>query len=55
MTKLCILVGTTIGSYGFWAVGEKIGLGFGWCFVLSSIGSLLGVYGGWKAARRFEV
>jgi len=55
MTKLCILVGTTLGSYGGWALADSaLGLGFGWAFVISGIGSIVGVYAGWKFARRFE-
>ena len=54
MTKLFIFVGTTIGSYVFWAIGDKLGLGFGWSFVLSGIGSIVGVYAGWKIARKLE-
>lgn len=54
MTKLCIFVGTTIGSYAFWYLGERIGLEFTGCFVLSSIGSIVGVIAGWKFAQRFD-
>jgi hypothetical protein len=54
MTKLCILVGTTVGSYAGWEVGDLCGLGFGWDFVLSGIGSIVGVYAGWKLAQRLE-
>lgn len=54
MTKLCILTGTTVGGYAFWALGDLLGLGFGWSFVLSSAGSVVGVYAGWKLARKLE-
>jgi hypothetical protein len=54
MTKLCIFVGTTLGGYAGWAVGDGLGLGFGWAFVLSSIGSIVGVYAGWKLARKLD-
>jgi uncharacterized membrane protein YfcA len=54
VTKLCIFVGTTVGSYGFWALGDALGFGFGWSFVLSGIGSIVGVYAGWKLAQRLE-
>jgi membrane protein implicated in regulation of membrane protease activity len=54
MTKLCILVGTTVVGYAGWEVGELLGLGFGWDFVLSSIGSIVGVYAGWKLAQRLD-
>lgn len=52
--KLCIFVGTIIGGYAGWALGEAVGLGFGWAFVLSGTGSVLGVYTGWKLARKLE-
>ncbi len=54
MTKLCIFVGTTIGGYAFWWAGDAFGLGFGWSFVLSGVGSVVGVYAGWKLARKLE-
>jgi uncharacterized membrane protein YfcA len=55
MNKLCIFVGTTVGGYVGWALGDNVlGLGFGWAFVLSGIGSVLGVYAGWKLARKLE-
>ncbi|MBI4623480.1 MAG: hypothetical protein HY736_09725 [Verrucomicrobia bacterium] len=52
MTKLCILVGTTVGGYGGWAIGDALDLGFGWAFVLSGVGSVAGVYAGWKLAQK---
>ena len=53
MNKLCIFVGTTLGSYAGWALGDAVlGLDFGWSFVLSGLGSLLGVVAGWKLARK---
>jgi len=54
MTRLCILVGTTIGGYAGWLLGDRLGLAFGWAFVLSGAGSLFGVWVGWKLARRLE-
>ena len=48
LMKLCIFVGTTIGGYAFFAVGDLLGIGFGWSFVLSGLGSMVGVYAGWK-------
>ncbi len=52
MEKLCILVGTTLGGYAGWALPELCGLGFGWCFAISSVGSIVGVWAGWKLARK---
>lgn len=55
VNKLCIFVGTTVGSYAFWALGDSVlGLSFGWSFALSGLGSLLGVVAGWKLARKLE-
>jgi hypothetical protein len=55
VTKLCIFAGTTIGSYAFWALGDSVfGLSFLWSFVLSGVGSVVGVYAGWKLARKLE-
>ncbi|MEO7600262.1 MAG: hypothetical protein ABIV50_15110 [Opitutus sp.] len=54
MNKLCIFVGTLVGGYGGWYAGEALGLGFGWCYAISGVGSIVGVYLGWKFARRFE-
>ena len=53
VNKLCIFAGTTIGSYAFWALGDSVlGLGFGWSFVLSGVGSVVGVIAGWKLAQK---
>lgn len=52
VTKLCIFVGTTIGGYAGWALGDAFGLGFGWDFVISGVGSMAGVYAGWKLAQK---
>lgn len=54
MNKLCILVGTTVVGYAGWFLGEAVGLDFAWCFVLSGIGSIVGVWAGWKLARKLE-
>ena len=54
MTKLCIFVGMTVGSYGFWALGDFVGFDFLGSFLLSGVGSILGVYAGWKLARKLE-
>jgi hypothetical protein len=54
VTKLCIFVGTTVGGYAGWYLGEACGLGFVGAFLVSGVGSVAGVYGGWKLARKFE-
>ena len=52
MNKLCIAVGTLVGSYGGWWIGEAVGLGFFANFLLSGAGSVAGVYAGWKLAQK---
>ncbi|HUR59846.1 MAG TPA: hypothetical protein VM029_19150 [Opitutaceae bacterium] len=52
MLKLCIFAGTTIGGYAGWALGDAFDLGMGWAFVLSGVGSLVGVWAGWKLGRK---
>ncbi len=54
MTKLCIFAGTTIGGYGFGYLATLAGLGFGWAFVVSGVGSIVGVWAGWKVAQRYQ-
>ncbi|MFI5357311.1 MAG: hypothetical protein ACHQ4G_08250 [Opitutales bacterium] len=54
MTKICIFVGTTIGSYGGWYLGDVLGWGLGGAFIVSGVGSVLGVYLGWKLAKKLE-
>ena len=54
MDKLCIFVGTTIGGYLFWYVGDLLGMEFVGCFLLSGLGSMVGVFAGWKFAQRFK-
>jgi uncharacterized membrane protein YfcA len=52
VTKLCIFVGTTVVSTAFWYLGEAVGLEFFGCFMLSGVGSVLGVWLGWKVAQK---
>ncbi len=54
VNRLCIFLGTTVGGYGGWYLGDVLGLGFGWSFVISSVGSIVGVWAGWKLAQRFQ-
>lgn len=51
MNKIIYLLTTSIlGAIG-WALGMRIGTGTAW--VLSSIGSIAGVYVGWKIIRTY--
>ena len=52
MNRLCIMVGTVAGGYAGWALGSAVGFDIGGSFLLSGAGSLVGVYVGWKIARK---
>jgi uncharacterized membrane protein YfcA len=52
MNKLCIFGGTTLGSYVGWFLFERFGLLA--AFAGSGVGSILGVYAGWKLARKID-
>ena len=49
--KLCIFVGINLGGYVGWELGEHFGMLA--AFIISGIGSVLGVYAGWKFARTY--
>ena len=56
MMRLCIFVGTTVGGLaGGLLAGafdlDTFSLGG---FALSGVGSIVGVYAGWKVARKLE-
>ena len=51
MRKLCIMVAVCILSWVGWWLGEKVGLMTAW--VLSGVGSLAGVYVGWRIHRDY--
>jgi hypothetical protein len=51
MTKLFIWIGVFVGGWVGWWLGAK--LGFGWAFFLSSLGSIAGVFIGWKIADEY--
>jgi hypothetical protein len=49
--KLCIFVGVNAGGYAGWVLGEPYGTMA--AFLVSSLGSILGVVAGWKVARHY--
>lgn len=51
MARLLILIGLTIGGWLGWWLGAKLGLTT--AFILSSIGSIGGVYLGWRINRDY--
>lgn len=44
----------TLGGYGFWFASDALGGSFFVSFLLSGVGSIVGVYAGWKLARKLE-
>ena len=51
MKRLCIIMSMTLaGSVGWW-IGAKVGLMT--AFILSGIGSMAGIYLGWRINRIF--
>ncbi len=49
--KLCIFVGMNIGAAVGWWLGEYIGIMT--ALLVSGVGGIAGVYGGWKVARDY--
>jgi uncharacterized membrane protein YfcA len=52
VTKLLIFVGSTAGGYIGWWIGEEVGIMT--AFIVSSIGTIAGIYAGYKIAKRIE-
>ncbi|HQY04565.1 MAG TPA: hypothetical protein PLQ52_00730 [Lacunisphaera sp.] len=56
MTKLCIFAGTTVFGIGGSLLAGAFGLdtfSLG-AFLLSGVGSIIGVYVGWKVAQHYR-
>jgi hypothetical protein len=51
MKKLCIFLGVTILGWIGWWLGSKIGLMT--AYALSGVGSMVGVYVGWRINRDY--
>ncbi|TCO90404.1 hypothetical protein EV701_11027 [Chthoniobacter flavus] len=49
--KLLIFVGLNVGGYIGWELGEPHGIMA--AFLVSSLGSAIGVIAGWKLARHY--
>jgi len=52
VVKLCTFAGALSGGYAAWYLCE--GLGIITAFIASGVGSAVGVYAGWKLARKIE-
>ncbi len=51
MMKLCIFVGTTVVGTLFGVAADALGCSFLWSFIISGVGSVVGVWAGWKVAQ----
>jgi uncharacterized protein YcfJ len=49
--KFCIFIGMNVGGMIGWSLGEQFGVMI--AFIISSLGSVAGVFAGWKLARHF--
>jgi hypothetical protein len=53
MTKLFIWIGVIVGGWIGWWLGTKLGFEFFGNFMISSLGSIAGVFIGWKIAQEY--
>jgi hypothetical protein len=53
MNRLLIFVGMTVGGYGGWWVGGYFNLELMATFLISTVGSAVGVYVAWRIKRDF--
>ncbi len=51
MLKLYSFIGATVGSYAGWAIGAPVG--FTTAFIVSMVGTGVGIYFGRRAARYY--
>ncbi|MFZ1936486.1 MAG: hypothetical protein WCB27_15065 [Thermoguttaceae bacterium] len=54
MTRLLMFVGMTVGGYIGWWAGGAIGFGLMGTLMVSTIGSLIGVYVAWKVLANYS-
>lgn len=52
MSKLFMLIGSTLGSYAGWWLGAHVGVMS--AFIVSMVGTGLGIYGGRRIAQQYE-
>jgi hypothetical protein len=43
-----MFVGMTVGGYVGWWAGESLGFGLMGTFLISSLGTMVGIYAAWK-------
>jgi outer membrane lipoprotein SlyB len=53
MSRLLIFIGMIVGGYVGWFAGDYMGLGLMTTFLVSTLGSIAGVYVGWRIMRDY--
>lgn len=53
MTKLLIGIGIIAGGLIGWWIAVKLGLGTFGQFFISNLGSIVGIFAGWKIAQEY--
>ncbi len=53
MSRLLIFIGMTLGGYIGWWAADYFGLGLMTTFLVSTLGSAIGVYVAWRIMRAF--
>jgi hypothetical protein len=53
MNRLLVFLGMTLGGYLGWWAGEALAFGLMGTLLVSSLGSIAGIFGAWKIVRMF--
>lgn len=54
LNRLCIFVGMIVMGYVGWFAGDAVGFDMFGSFMTSGVGSIIGVWFGWKIAQRYS-
>lgn len=53
MNRLLMFIGITAGGYVGWWAGEYLGMGLMMTFVVSTLGSVVGIFGVWWFMKNY--
>lgn len=53
VNRLLMFIGMTVGGYVGWWAGDYMGFGLMGTFLVSSVGSLIGVYVAWRVLTEY--
>ena len=53
MNRLLMFIGIIVGGYVGWYVGDYFGFGLMGDFLVSTVGSMIGVYAAWRVMRDY--